>query len=846
MLDAGFEPKSWNPYDMMVLRRIQGVEYRETMQLMQAMKKAGLVVPERGAPEGWVVPDVGPAFTGKAFTTADGQVLFTPRLAIPKKYAKRIESIYGKRPEFVINGVNILKGLGMAATAAKRQVLLFSGFQHLDFAVRGGVTSFAGIRQGAPFKYPSLVGRLLQGVVDPRRKKILSARQISDAPIFDDFDISFRMVANEGWQIGGDPSVLRRNALSFLEDIKVTERPKLPKRIIQRIDGAMRFWESGLFDAIYPETQMFALERMIIPKLRRIHKGWSPQQIAASAAEEVNVMFSSLGEWQTIFSSSPEFREFSRSLIFSTNESESWLRAAVSTVKGQNKRLWLDYWAGYVTFLAAVGNGINFASTGKFMSANQYIPITTNDPFATFDDEIPIIGGVGYNTEFLAPVLPWTGRNGAKLFLDIVGQADTPLRWILGPTSALAGRINVLPNMVRNQIRSSSFFGEPIEGIQERVIQGVRDVAVPMGLGNLIQAGREVSPALEEVIPEEEGRIGGTGLGIQASGINVRAEGTKRLLDRIAFESGLPNLATDQPVRSWDELEPHQQDQLIEDTPELKRELELRQETAVRRDRPKAKAREFLDKANDIRLDRENALVKDLESRQVDLDKFRELYGDIQALAAERRSTLDDVYQIFARTGKMPTGANEQALVQYYKLFADARQESTRFDFDQIDAELAVLESKWTDAQKGFVDRNTGRSEHPPLIQEYLDNRDREDVKAWRMMTRTVMVENDVLAEYQEYLRSDDKTAFARANPILRMPLAIAQKRKEDARKGDPDDPVSQQQAYDLERTLYKWGFIDAPKNTTLAIDVAILRKEQGGVVTDRLAIDREPAGVAP
>ena len=483
---------------------------------------------------------------------------------------------------------------------------------------------------------------------------------------------------------------------------------------------------------------------------------------------------------------------------------------------------------------------MNFASTGKFMSANQYIPITTNDPFAMFDDEIPIIGGVGYNTEFLAPMLPWTGRNGAKLFLDIVGQADTPLRWILDAPSALAGRINVLPNAVRNQIRSSSFFGEPIEGIQERVIQGVRDVAVPMGLGNLIQAGREVSPALEGVIPEEEGRIGGTGLGIQASGINVRAEGTKRLLDRIAFESGLPNLATDQPVRSWDELEPHQQDQLVEDTPELKRELELRQETAVRRDRPKAKAREFLDKANDIRLDRETGLVQDLESRQVGLGKFRELYGDIQALAAERRSTLDDVYQIFARTGEMPTAPNERALVQYYKLFADARQESTRFDFDHLDVEVAVLEAKWTDAQKGFVDRNTGRSEHPPLIQEYLDDRDREDVKEWRMMTRTVVEENGVLALYQESLRLDTgvsgRTAFLDQHPNLADVLALAQDKKDDMREAD----------FELERILYKWGYIGTPLNPTLESDVHVLQQQQGGVVTDRLAIDREPAGVAP
>jgi hypothetical protein len=838
MLDAGFEPVSWNPYDMMTLRRIQGIEYRETMQMMNALKKAGLVVSEKAAPEGWVVPDIGPAFTGRPFTGIDGVVRTSGRLATTAKLAKRLEAMWGVQPKFVVEGKNILPAITKVSAAAKRQVLLFSGFQHMDFATRGGGVAFTltGIRSGAPLKYPSLVGRLIQATLDPRRRRMLGEKQVSDAPMFDDFDITLRMIADEGWQIGGDPSVLRRDALSGLQDILVAGRPGLPRRAVDRINGAIKFWESGLFEGAYPEVQIFALEKYIVPKLRRMHKEWNSQQIAAASAEEVNKMFSALGEWQTIFSGSPELQTFSRALIFSTNESEAWLSAAFSTVKGPNKRLWGEYWVGYATFLAAVANGLNMATTGKPLSADQYLPISFNDPYAMFSDEVPIIGGIGYNTGFISPVLPWAGRNGSRLYLDIVGQADTPLRWIINAPEAFRGRVNVIPNMVTNQVQAKTFYDEPISGPKERAIQAARDVVVPMGLGNLLQAGREAFPTLQEHIPEEEGRLGGSGLGFQgASGFNIRAEGTKRFLDRHAEQSGMINFATGQPVREWDDLEFAQQNQLIETTPDLKAELDLRHETSVRRKRGGAEAREWLKKANDVRIKEEEALVRDLTAGIFNIDKFRDLYSDAQMRAAVRRSTLDESFQIFVEDGEMPEKATERALVNYYKAFSDARHESGFFNFEKLEVSLAELDEKWTQAQRDYVDRNTGLTEHPPLIEEYLRDRDRPDVKAWRLATYKFMADQGVLSLYRQYQRSEDKASFRASEPGLARLIRRSQNSRDYTREHD----------FELERILYKWGYIDTPKNSALKYDVGQLRKEQGGRITNRLAIDPESAGAA-
>jgi hypothetical protein len=212
--------------------------------------------------------------------------------------------------------------------------------------------------------------------------------------------------------------------------------------------------------------------------------------------------------------------------------------------------------------------------------------------------------------------------------------------------------------------------------------------------------------------------------------------------------------------------------------------------------------------------------------------KTEAIFGapDIQAELADKTTEqpIEDVLAERYWTADAPEDAQSGELDFDLR---DRTRESILAQADQLGVERAFITGTGVDSYRGkrYEDATVR-----VLVEQFEG--DRERVKAYLSIGRTVAEERNVVAEYEEYLRSDDRTAFARANPILRLPLADIEKRKDDMRTAD----------YEMERILYKWGYINAPKNITLAFDVLRLRREQGGVVTDRLAIDREPAGVAP
>ena len=178
-------------------------------------------------------------------------------------------------------------------------------------------------------------------------------RSISDVPFLKWTDengveqgIHLKMIGEEGWNRNGDPSMMKREAIKMHEDIRKSIEAKTAGSIkgdlkiaLGRVKGALEFWESGLFDGVYRETQMFMLENFIVPQLRKKYPHESARQISARAAEKVNILTSSLGDWQTVIQSK-SLREISRAVIFSTNETEAWLRATTGVVKGDAKRLY--------------------------------------------------------------------------------------------------------------------------------------------------------------------------------------------------------------------------------------------------------------------------------------------------------------------------------------------------------------------------------------------------------------------------------------------------------------------------------------------------------------------------
>ncbi len=741
MVEAGWEPISWNPYDMAALRRMAGTEYREGMVLVDRLKTFSKAIAERDAPrEGWRVPKVGPAFEGKPYVGADGQAYITSKVAVPNNVADVLESTYGIKVEFRVAGVDIFRALTAFGAATKRAKLFGSLFQHVDFLTRDFITAFTpeGIRHGLPLKFPSLAARVTASAVSPTVRGNLERRILSGNPLYSDSAISLRMVADSGWQLGQDELLIKRDVRQQLDDIikqavddgqeiksfkkVVRVTAELADPITRRLDAMARWFETGLFDGVYRESQAYALEHVIIPRLRRLHPTWTDEQIAGSAAEEVNKQFSTLAVWQSVLKQ-PAVREVARALFFSWNETESWVRQASSAVKGKNAIYWREYAIATFISLALAGNVINLISEGKPLPPDRYVPVTFGSPYSSMP------GGIAYNSKFLSPRLPWNGRNGQPIYLDIVGQADTYLRWMLDPVGALGARYNVLPRAVMNQIEGKDFWGRELTDLKDRSRQAMTDLFMPIGAGNLVEIARSQWPAVGEVIPEAEGRVGDVGSLIQATGLNVRAIQTNDMLDRFAKESGLKK-ANGDPVETWGDLEPNQRRELEKDK-KLQAELGLRGDAAVQRNYPGAAGFAELDKIDQERLVRGEALVgeftvdligKERNEKFELAQKFRDEVSRLKKEIRDRKSQVDRDFKLFQDTGELPTDPNKRAMVEYYNIFDKARRPSGTIDWEKVNELEADLRENWTAEQTAFVDRNIGLTEWGPLMQEFIDS----------------------------------------------------------------------------------------------------------------------------
>src|SRR3546814_17779630 len=94
----------------------------------------------------------------------------------------------------------------------------------------------------------------------------------------------------------------------------------------------------------------------------------------------------------------------------------------------------------------------------------------------------------------------------------------------MDPLSALSARTNVLPRALQNQFgEGTNFFGEPLQTPGQRLGQAALDVGAPIGGQALIGAATERFPALQQVFPAGESRLGVTGNLSQASGTIGRA-----------------------------------------------------------------------------------------------------------------------------------------------------------------------------------------------------------------------------------------------------------------------------------------------------------------------------------
>jgi len=535
MLDAGYDLATWNPFELLALRRMAGIEYRESVVMLNRLRRNGLAVPASEMPaKGWRVPQgVGPAFGGRPIVTPDGTtVIASAPWAVPNHVANFMEHFFAKVPH-----VDFLRDIRKWGDRAKRIKLFASYFQHADFFLRAVGVAFSptGIWKKAPLKLPSLAKTLLHVNFSPGARNDLQKRLLSNAPIYKDFDITYRMLIQQGWGVHGDLSLLERGINTLISDPNISKG--LSGRALQNGRKIQQFFETGLFDGVYRETQRWSLENFIIPWVRRTNPGANARQVAAQSAEIANIMFSTQGVWQTALKN-PMLAQMTRTLMFSAHENEALLRGAFRALSRTHPSagIFREWYLGMFLGLGTIANVINVSATGKILPWSSYNPIKINDPYASFYSKK--LGGIGYNDRFLSPQLPWIkGRNGEPVYLDLVGQMDTIFRWAFNAPEALAGRYNVLPRAIRNQQLGTNFFGQELKTPINRLVQGVLDVAAPISAMSAVEILRQQTPALQDAIPETESTIGPIGLGLQAiTGVNIRGSKTGSMLNRISEE----------------------------------------------------------------------------------------------------------------------------------------------------------------------------------------------------------------------------------------------------------------------------------------------------------------------
>jgi hypothetical protein len=651
MVDLGWRPLHNNPVHTFAERLRAGDEYRQQRKLIQHMEDANMVIklgPGEDPPDGWRVAKAGPDMEGKSIIAqrrpATGEAVsleirrrdkklkndlgfygVTQRRAVPNRMADLLEGGFGdnyvwakfSKFGFKSDVITVLKAAGQVA---KRIKLFLSFFQQMDFFQRAMWSAFTPTaimhsKGGSVAELPILLGKFVYANFSSGRREQLRQALHSTTPYFKDVekwkDLNAALLMKHGRQPTDMSIVTRDTALEIMADVgeprnlprglrKAADITEPVRRRFAQLENAL---QAGLFDGVYIEAQNFALKHHILPSLAKAHPEWTSAQMAKQAVNDVNLMFSTIGEWQTVLRSRP-VREVLHNLMFSTNETESLLRQAFSTIKGPNKRLWAEFWVGGALALTVTATAVNLAINNEFLPLDRLSPVSFSR-FNTF--------GVGYNNKFFLADMGNIARNQAKMGIDLLGQMDTVLR-TLNPLSFFDSRTAVIPRAVINQIQGEDFFGRNITDVEDRAVQLITDLGMPIGLGNLVGAAG--------IGAENEGRLGTTGQLVQSLGVNLRAEPTHDFKNRYAQNDF---------GRDWDDLWQYEKNDLLEEHPNLNDELEIRREEAARNGNKYALTQLDFDEGQEIRLKAQSVSDVDLENGMLTGRQWRDDYQIRQA-----------------------------------------------------------------------------------------------------------------------------------------------------------------------------------------------------------------------
>ena len=109
---------------------------------------------------------------------------------------------------------------------------------------------------------------------------------------------------------------------------------------------------------------------------------------------------------------------------------------------------------------------------------------------------------------------------------------------------------------------------------------------------------------------------------------------------------------------------------------------------------------------------------------------------------------------MFEKTGELPEGPLDRAIVEYYNAFDDAKTDSGFLNFDLLDDVMTELKEY---AGRMLSEKHTGLAEHTPLAQEFLDDRKTIQESGYFDIVRDKMQFHGLTTINRQYMALSDK-----------------------------------------------------------------------------------------
>ncbi|MCH8346731.1 MAG: hypothetical protein IIC87_07390, partial [Chloroflexi bacterium] len=333
---------TWDPVAY-VERHIAAVDnYINSLEVIRGLKATGRIAPEKGAPAAWRTPDISPF---KVRQKLDGWV------AHPD-VATTLEQMFGKSAFDQHGALKLLKNVRETAFRVK----VFGGaFQLIDYTFRDvglGLSELVRLQPGGAVRaWASPIKSLARSVVPGLDRKL--TRLAGNNP-------KLKLLYRNGLAAGVDPSI-SDEAIRGIGKI-------IPETVVgKQIPGArglqqvLDFMGGGAYEKFHKET----LEQAGLVILeKQLKRGVPLEEAGRLAAEEVNVFFSSIPNWQSAVRSKTG-RDLLKFPFFATGELEGWFRLPFQAPAG---------FAGIIGSTVIMAEMLQKLFTGDWLSLDQLNP----------------------------------------------------------------------------------------------------------------------------------------------------------------------------------------------------------------------------------------------------------------------------------------------------------------------------------------------------------------------------------------------------------------------------------------------------------------------------------------